>query len=454
MSLRILLLLVTLFALSPAARAAANAQPITPLLQSVAGGESQVFSVRFTDAAGRPAAGETVSFANDACGAFPNGLFLINVTADANGVASTTFTARPQGIVCWLTVSAGVSVTYNVLTYIPSSVYLNATTNPAEVRPGEPFSVSAAAMQGVYRLFNVDIAARIVPGTASASITPGSGNTGQSGMVGFTVNPDGCTGDYAVELQWRNLTQRLAIHASTTPWQDMWWSGPAENGWGMSIVQHGDTLFSVIYAYDAAGHPTWFVMPGGAWNAEKTVYSGNLYLPRGSPYAAYDTSKFVVGASVGHAALTFTDSKHVALDYTINGIDGHKLIERQPFGPQDTASGLTVGDMWWGGDAQNGWGIAVLQQFRTLFSVWFTYDPDGSPTWFVMPQGFWSDAQTYEGRIYRAAGSPWLGHDYNAAALRLTDAGSFKMRFTADNASFEYLIDGKAGSLPFRRQPF
>jgi hypothetical protein len=451
---RVLLALV-LLALSPLTRAASSAQPITPLLQSVAGGESQVFAVRFTDAMGRPAAGEAVSFSNDACGTFANGQFITTVTADANGIASATFTARPQGIVCWLRVGAGAaSVTYNVLTYIPSMVYLQAATNPPEVRPGESFGVTASAMQGAYRLFNVDIAARVVPGTSSAAVTPGSGNSGQGGVVGFTVTPDARMGNYEVELQFRNRVQRIPIRASTTPWQDMWWAGPAENGWGLSVVQHGDTLFSVIYAYDASGKPTWYVMPGGAWNEAKTVYSGALYVPRGSPYSAYDAAKFTVGPSVGEVSISFSDAAHVALDYTIEGVAGRKVVERQPFGPRDAASGITVGDMWWGGEAQDGWGISVLQQFRTLFSVWFTYDAAGAPTWFVMPQGFWSDGSTYEGRIYRASGSPWLGKAYDAAALKLTDVGTFRMRFGEDNGSFEYFIEGKGATLPLKRQPF
>ena len=45
--------------------------------------------------------------------------------------------------------------------------------------------------------------------------------------------------------------------------QDMWWAGSAENGWGMSLVQHNDTLFGALYIYDRTGKPIWVVMPGG-----------------------------------------------------------------------------------------------------------------------------------------------------------------------------------------------
>jgi hypothetical protein len=110
--------------------------------------------------------------------------------------------------------------------------------------------------------------------------------------------------------------------------------------------------------------------------------------------------------------------------------------------------------MWWGGLQQNGWGMAVLQQYRTLFSIWFTYDASGAPTWFVMPAGYWSDAQTYEGRIYRAAGASWLGRAYDPAVFRTTDVGTFRLRFAGDNATFDYMIEGKGGTLPLTRQPF
>ncbi|HSN20605.1 MAG TPA: hypothetical protein VLS49_08005, partial [Usitatibacter sp.] len=161
-----------------------------------------------------------------------------------------------------------------------------------------------------------------------------------------------------------------------------------------------------------------------------------------------------VGSSVGQAALDFTDPANVALSYTIGGVSGRKVIAREPFGPVDLSVGIEVGDMWWGGVSQNGWGIAVLQQYRTLFAVWFTYDADGAPVWYVMPSGRWSDAQTWEGRIYRTTGSPWLGRPYDPSLFRTTDVGSFRLRFSGDTGTFDYSIDGRTGSVPIERQPF
>jgi hypothetical protein len=214
----------------------------------------------------------------------------------------------------------------------------------------------------------------------------------------------------------------------------------------MSVVQHADRLFTAIYAYDAAGAATWYVMPGGAWNAAHTVYSGALYAPRGSPFSAYDASRLVPGAPRGTATLTFNGLDEVTLAYEIDGVSGTKRISRQLFGSAESASAPTiVGDMWWGGAGQNGWGVALLQQYRTLFGVWFTYGADGAPTWFVMPSGFWKDPVTWEGRLYRTTGSPWLGKTYDPALLASIDVGVFSLHFDGASAIFTYTIEGKTG---------
>ena len=451
----LLALIFACFALFSTQVSAANsAQALTPLRVSVAGGETYVFSVRFFDAMGQPSVGETVQFANDACGRFPNGAFYMNVTTDVTGAASIAFTAFPQGITCWVRAAAGVQVQFDVLTYVPFGVYLSAVTNPLEPRPGQPFTVVAAVKFGAYNLFNMDISAHVVPGTSSATLSTSSGNSGQSGTVSFRVTPDNRLADFEIELQWRGKVRRIAIRAPANPWQDLWWSGISENGWGMSVVEHHDILFGVIYAYDSAGKPIWYVMPGGAWNDAHTAFTGAVYIPKGSPFFAYDVSRFDIGPPVGSATLTFNGADSAALDFTINGIPGHKAITRLDFGRPEAPILTGLGDLWWGGIEQNGWGITVLQQAATLFINWYTYDADGAPIWFVLPGGYWADSQTYEGNIYRAVGPPWLGQAYDAAAHSTIYAGWFRLRFEGDKATFEYLVDGKTATLPLVRLAF
>jgi len=236
--------------------------------------------------------------------------------------------------------------------------------------------------------------------------------------------------------------------------QDIWWSGSAENGWGMSIIQHGAILSNVIYAYDDQGRPTWFVMPGGTWNAARTAYTGPVYTPRSSGYFEYDATAFTVGNPVGTVTITFASDSSATLTYTINGRSGTKTITRQSFGvaATPTLNGLT--DMWWGGTKQNGWGIAVIQQHAQLFLVWFSYETTGRATWFVMPAGSWTEFATYEGPVFLTSGSPWVGVPYDPNRLTVTNVGSFKLKVSGATASFQYFVEGHSGIYQLTRQPF
>ena len=249
---------------------------------------------------------------------------------------------------------------------------------------------------------------------------------------------------------------KIALNASGAPdYQDLWWGGTPENGWGMSITQHGSSIFGAMYIYDAQGKPLWAVLPGGTWNSSFTTFSGSLYIPSGSWFGAYDVSRFAANAAVGSATLTFASPASATLAYTINGASGTKSIQRQPFGVVDSTPVGTYGDLWWGGTAQNGWGVAISQQYRTLFSVWYTYDSSGRTVWYVIPGGSWTAANVFTGAAYRTTGSPWAGAAYNPAAFTAQAVGTVTFTFTdINNGVMSYTIDGVSGSKPITRQPF
>ena len=441
---------------APLAHAATSGQRVSLSPVSVAAADSIVLRARFFDALGNPSVGETVQWGNDAIGFFPNNGFSATSTTDATGTASMTFTAlSPAGITGVVTATAGVTVGFAVNTYNIGNIYFTITPNPALPRPGQPFTLSVTPMTGVYKLYGVDVGASVIAGDASASITPSTANSGQGGNVSFQVTPDGRLGTYTVVVSHHGVSQRTTFSPPANPWQDMWWAGSQENGWGMSIVQHSDgMLFSVIYAYDASGKPSWYVVPGGTWNSSHTVFTGAAFRPTGSPYTAYDASKFVPGASVGNVTLTFTSLSTATLDFTLDGVSGTKALSRQSFGTSDSTAMADYGDMYWGGTSQNGWGIAVLQQNHAFFCVWFTYDDQGKPTWFVMPSGGWADANTWQGNVYTTTGSPWLGKTYDPNALQVTQVGAFQAQFGIEGATFNYLINGRSGTLALTRQPF
>jgi hypothetical protein len=196
-------------------------------------------------------------------------------------------------------------------------------------------------------------------------------------------------------------------------------------------------------------------MTSGTWNPEHTKYTGNVYSPKGSAFYAYDAGRFDIGAPIGTATFTFANPNQASFDYTISGVTGHKDITRLDFGPPaGSPTDRPLGDLWWAGSAQNGWGIAMLERGSTLFSLWFTYDESGKPTWFVMSGGEWIDGQNYRGTIYKAVGSPWLGAAYDVSRHHLTDVGTFRFNFSGDAATFNYIVDQRSGSIPLSRIPF
>ena len=311
----------------------------------------------------------------------------------------------------------------------------------------------------------LDVPATLSP-TAGVIYTVIS-NGGQSPLPVFVGLPDGSvvnvngtamTVSYHGGLSGRDLIVSATGSSLPPPLvgqlTDMWWGGTAENGWGLSIVQHVDTLFGALYIYDANGNPVWLVMPGGKWDATHTTYTGSLFEPIGSPYFAYDATKFVAGSVRGSLAITFLDNNNATIDYAIDSGSGHKVIQRQVFG-NGAAASVDYSDLWWGGSSQNGWGITIIQQGSTLFPVWYTYDANGKPFWYVMPGGTWNAAgDTYSGAIYRTTGSPWVGMIYDPTKLTVTTAGTYAIKFAGTGATFSYTADGHSGTMALVRQPF
>ena len=221
-------------------------------------------------------------------------------------------------------------------------------------------------------------------------------------------------------------------------YSDLWWGGSTENGWGMTVQQHGNTQFNVFFVYDGTGKAIWYAMPGGTWNADYTVYSGGLAKPTSSPLNNYNPAQFMPGGQVGTMNITFTSASTATLNYVINGISGQKTISRQPLGGVDNTPGLLVGDMWWAGSAQDGWGVSITQQYRTVFAAWYTYDSAGNTTWYTLPGGTWN-GNVYSGTLATATSSPWLGQAYNPNQFTPAAVGTISFNFTdANNATMTY----------------
>ena len=250
-----------------------------------------------------------------------------------------------------------------------------------------------------------------------------------------------------------NFDVRL-VAQGPADYTDMWWAGAAENGWGMSVTQHGPIQFNVIFAYDNLGKPLWYVMPGGSFNAAGTVFTGPLFLPTSSPFSAYNKASFAIGAPVGTATITYTGNSAATLAYTINGVSGTKSIQRQIFAAETSGPNLRTNDIWWATFAEDGWGINIAQQGRVLFPVWYTYNAAGKATFFTAQGGSWNGT-VWSGTVYTHASSAWLGVPYSPSLFTSTVVGSMSIDFTdASNATMTYTVNGFTQVKHIERQPF
>ena len=277
---------------------------------------------------------------------------------------------------------------------------------------------------------------------------------GSGDMLVWTPN-DASGGIATADLRW---VVKNAAGLSYVPYQPLWWGGPGQSGWGLAMPQHGESLFPVYFHYDETGRPTWDVLTG-SWRAGAGgLYAGDLAHYQGSPYYAFDTTKVKVAGSVG-ATLSFDGANAAVL-----GINTNTSIITPPppqfslpvapfsFTPAVKRAALGVSDIWWGGPSQSGWGISIAEDQGNLFLAWYTYESDGKPIWFSMPEGAWTDASTWKGAIYRTSGSSQVGAGYNPGMYQATKVGDFTIRFTGTStATFDYAIDSHAGTLQLQR---
>lgn len=212
----------------------------------------------------------------------------------------------------------------------------------------------------------------------------------------------------------------IVVDPAAAPRVDgLYWAGPAENGWGLSLAQHDDRLLGGLFIYDNSGNPRWLVTTGGTWSADHATWTAGLLRPRAMAQIGYKASTFDPGAPVGTITLR-TDGKAITrMDAVIDGVAITKPLSRLQFAQSTELAVLPIGGVFWGGASQSGWGVFVTQQGARAFLAWFTYDDAGATKWYFasdMQYGSWRE---YGSQLLEARSSPWLGTTYDASRLNL-----------------------------------
>ena len=129
------------------------------------------------------------------------------------------------------------------------------------------------------------------------------------------------------------ITRQLFGPVTTTPsvvdYTDLWWN-PNESGWGIALSQQYSMIFAAWYTYDATGKAIWYV--ASSCPVVGSGCTGDLYqVTGGTPVTSmWDDSNKIV-TKVGSVTFAFTDASNGTMTYSVNGVEGNRVITRQGF---------------------------------------------------------------------------------------------------------------------------
>jgi hypothetical protein len=251
--------------------------------------------------------------------------------------------------------------------------------------------------------------------------------------------------------------------------QAVWWNSPpgSESGWGINFAHQGNIIFATWFTYDQNNKPTWFIVQ--AEKQSENVFKGPLSTVTGPPFNAvpFDPTS-VLETIVGDATLAFTDDGKTAFfTYNVNGLVQQKTIVRQEFAApvptcvwkaeNNLAAATNYQDMWWNSPpgSEAGWGINFAHQGNIIFATWFTYGPDGKPTWFIVLADLTATPNVYTGDISTVVGPPFNAEPFDTALVAETVIGSATFTFIDGNtATFDYTVNGIHQTKTITRQVF
>ncbi|MCR4298414.1 MAG: hypothetical protein NUV75_06645 [Gallionella sp.] len=206
---------------------------------------------------------------------------------------------------------------------------------------------------------------------------------------------------------------------SSTSLTGLWWN-PNESGWGMSLTQQGTTVFVAWYTYNSTGQPVWYVM--SSCPVVGSSCTGDIYdVKGGTPLALPWNGSGKVVAKVGTGILAFTDNNTGTFSYSVNGANDTKNITRQMFATGTSQPATDYSALWWN-ENESGWGVALTQQYETIFATLYSYDASGNPVWYVASNCPLS-GNGCTGELYQVSGGSAPSAAWNAN-LAVTQVGA------------------------------
>lgn len=237
----------------------------------------------------------------------------------------------------------------------------------------------------------------------------------------------------------------------------LWWGGLSENGWGISFTQRGPNIFAAWFTYDQAGTPIWYVATncsGVSSGATSGTCTGTLFRVNGRAFfgVAFTPINQSDLVSVGNLQVTFQGTNSAVMSYSLVGQSRTVSITRQQLATGASPPAINYTDLWWAGPQENGWGMAITQQYDIIFIAWYVYDSAGRPIWYAA-SNCPVVANGCSGTLYRTVGPP--GPSFNAAGNQVLPVGSIDISFSdPNNGTIRFIVNGVSGSKAITRQLF
>jgi hypothetical protein len=123
-----------------------------------------------------------------------------------------------------------------------------------------------------------------------------------------------------------------ALPARADDFTDIWWAGPAEDGWGVNLIQSQDFIFATFFVYGPAPAktPIWYV---GNLQRQGSIFTGGLFQTTGTGFNAPWNPADHTTVQVGTVTFNPIDSSSATLTYSVNGVPVSKAIVRQTLTP-------------------------------------------------------------------------------------------------------------------------
>ncbi|MDP2829984.1 MAG: hypothetical protein Q8O37_15440 [Sulfuricellaceae bacterium] len=243
----------------------------------------------------------------------------------------------------------------------------------------------------------------------------------------------------------------VAASAPAARFTGLWWNAN-ESGWGMSLTQQDSMIFVAWFTYDAAGKPVWLVM--SSCPLVGSSCTGDIYEVKGGTQLGVPwNGAGKVVTKVGAGTLSFTGDDAGTFAYTVNGVSGSRNMTRQPIASGTSKPVFDYSALYWNAD-ESGWGVALTQQYGTIFATMYSYDASGNPVWYVASSCAISN-NGCSGALYQVAGGVAPTATWNGAKVAVTEVGSVSFSFNDSSiGTMSYSINGVSGTKAISRQLF